>query len=142
MENTLETISYLTLDAVTETVAEFTWPAAYELEDDLPDGIYMSFPNSGLYFSEDYLGNVYCSFLEEHTGIETDLQLLDALEALFPQAERTADPFTPGLILDTTVEATPEKVRNGIRDLCNIAVTHLGDVLLGDYGWVEKYRNQ
>ncbi|HHG84499.1 MAG TPA: hypothetical protein ENJ82_07110 [Bacteroidetes bacterium] len=133
------TSSYLTLDVLRSVLQEFTWPSAFELEDDLPDGIIVIFPKCQLCFSEDYLGEVYLSFLPEDTGAQQMLQVGHAILALHPESERGEGPLTPGLIEDISVTASLEKVQNGLRDLCTIVLTHLQDTLQGDFSWAKAY---
>ena len=132
---------YLTLELLAEIVSEYEWPAPYTLEDDLPDGIIMKFPNSNLVFSEGFESDMDLQFLPEDTGTDTNLGFTHALMAIVPEAERDPKkPLTPGLINDDPPAASPIKVKNGLRDLCTIALYHLKPCILGDFSWVAKYR--
>jgi len=140
MDDPSLTKSYLTMDLLREVLAEFEWPAPYELEDDLPDGIVVAFPHCHLYISDDYLGDVYLRFLTEDTGTEEMLELGHAMDAFVPQPRFGDPPSTPGLINDRSVYGSVEKVRNNLRDLCTVLLTHLRPVLLGDFSWAQSYR--
>ncbi|MDC0744564.1 hypothetical protein [Polyangium mundeleinium] len=107
MEDPFLTRSYLTMALLREVLAEFAWPAPYELEDDLPDGIIVAFPRSHLYFSDDYLGEVHLRFLTEDTGTDDMLCFGNAMHALVyrPNEGRPPVPM-PDLINDTSIEGS------------------------------------
>lgn len=136
MENSNQ---YMTLDLVREVVSQYTWPAAWELEDDLPDGVALNFPESTLYFSEGFEGDVEGLFLSENTGADENLKLIHALDILLPLDQRGEGPIVPGIVGDMSPYGSIEKVRNELNDLCKIAVTHLETVLLGDFNWVQAH---
>jgi hypothetical protein len=134
---------YMTVDVLAEVLSEFDWPAPYTLEDDLPDGIVMRFPRSNLYFSEGFESDMGLQFLTSDTQTDTNLELGHALSVIAPQSQRDRNqPLAPNLINDDPPHASLEKVKNGIRDLSTIALTHLKPVILGDFSWVEKYKAQ
>lgn len=128
--------TFLTVALLADVVGEFEWPAPYVLEDDLPDGIAVVFPRCTLYFSEGFESHMTLKFLSEDTGLDRSVTLTEVLVALrsfeeLPDVE---------LIRDPTPHATLDKVRNGIRDLCTLVLTHLRPTLLGDFSWVDIYR--
>jgi hypothetical protein len=53
---------YLTMDLVADVVSEFRWPREYHLEDDLPDGIILSFPKSRFAFCRGRMTSSFGSF--------------------------------------------------------------------------------
>ncbi len=130
---------FMNIETLRDILSEFEWPAPYELEDDLPDGIVVAFPACNLYFSEGYLGDVELEFLPEDTGVDEILKLGHALLVIVPESERIQDPLTPGLINDQSIEGSLKKVQNGLRDLCKIVLTHLQPCVLGNFSWVETY---
>ena len=131
-------IQYMTSDLMAEELAGFNWPAPYTIEDD-GMGILVSFPACRLYFSEDWEGDVHVQFLSDDTGVDLHLALGHALLVLIPEAERGDEPLAPGLIGDASIDATEQKVRNGIKDNCTLLLTHCRHILLGDFSWVERY---
>lgn len=131
--------SYMTVEVLEEILKEFDWPAPYTLEDDLPDGIVMCFPNSHLYFREGFESEMYLEFLTEDTHTSRNLKLGHALLVIVPESQRDGKQITPGLIDYWTPEASLEKVENGIRDLCKVVLYHLKPCILGDFSWVKEY---
>ncbi len=130
---------YMTIEVLAEILNEFDWPASYTLEDDLPDGILMSFPKSHLYFCEGFESEMYLEFLSEDTHTEYNLKLGHALSVIVPESQRDGTSISSDLIDYWYTGASLEKVQNGIRDLCTIVLYHLTPCLLGDFSWVEKY---
>jgi hypothetical protein len=139
MEDLYQLQRYMTVELLSEILDEFEWPAPYTLEDDLPDGIVMTFPNSHLYFCEGFEGEMLMEFLVEDTNTDYNLQLGHALFVIIPESERDGTPLTPNLIDYWTPIASLEKVENGIRDLCKTVLYHLKPCILGDFSWVSKY---
>ena len=131
---------FLTIDVLSDILKDFQWPTTYELEDDLPDGIVMQFPRCNLYFREGFAGDVEILFLTEDTDTDANISLGEALLVIAPRAERGPGPLTPGLIDDTSIYGSLEKVQNGIRDLCTIVMYHLKPCILGDFSWVAQYK--
>lgn len=139
MDALYEPKRFLTLDLLAGVVAAFTWPAPYQLEDELPDGIVMRFPHCSLLFVEGYEGDMEIQFLEEETHSQHVLKLGHALSVVVPASQRGEVPLTPGLIDDTSAHASLDKVKHGIHDLCTIVLTHLQPCILGDFSWVHLY---
>lgn len=131
---------YMTVEVLAEVLAEYEWPAPYTLEDWLPDGIVMAFPKSNLFFVEGFEGDMTLKFLPEDTGMDQTLTIEHALLAIGPDPEHTGGPLTPNLINDRSPHASLDKVKNGIRDLCTIILTHFQDCILGDFSWVAAYQ--
>lgn len=129
----------MTVELLTEVLAEFTWPAKYALEDDLPDGVIVSFPKSNFAFTEGFDGDVRVKFLSVDTGGRGGLDLAHALMVYVPLGQRTTAPMTPGLIEIKSPFPSEENTRNGIRNACTIMLTHLTPVIEGDFSWVAKY---
>jgi hypothetical protein len=132
---------YMTVEVLSELLKEYEWPAPYTLEGDLPYGIVMRFPFGHLYFSEGFESDMTLEFLTEATKTDYSLALGHALSILVPDSQRDGNkqPIIPGLIDDESPDASLEKVQNGIKDLCVIALRHLRPCILGDFSWVEKY---
>jgi hypothetical protein len=127
------------INLLSKILEEFEWPAPYTLEDDLPDGIIMTFPNSHLYFREGFEGDMLMEFLIEDTNTDHNLHLGHALSVIIPESQRDGTPLTPDLIDYWTPTASLEKVENGVRDLCRTVLFHLKPSILGDFSWVSKY---
>ncbi len=101
----------------------------------------MRFPNASLVFTEGFESEMDLQFLPEETGTDTTLGFHHALMAIVPESERVpGQPLTPGLLMDDPPAASLDKVENGVRDLCAIALYHLRPVILGDFGWVVEYQ--
>ncbi|MCH9687925.1 MAG: hypothetical protein K0V04_41225 [Deltaproteobacteria bacterium] len=133
--------SHLNTAIVEEVLAEYEWPVPWEVEDDLPDGILVHFPASGFALSDDYVGDVHLSFLEQHTGAG-GVGIPEAMLVLVPEPERPPGPLTPGLISDPSTSPSASKTRNELRDLFTILLTHFRPTLLGDFSWAETYRDR
>lgn len=132
--------TYFTQEVLSEVLSEFEWPAPYKLEDWLPDGIAMVFPKCCLFFMEGFESSMLLKFVPEDTGLDASLTLEEALLAFAPESSRTGAPYTPGLILDQSPYASVDVVKNRLRDLCKIILTHFQACLLGDFSWVERYK--
>lgn len=133
--------TFLTMGVLQGILAEFTWPAPYTLENELPDGIWMIFPGASIEFCEGFESEMYVRFSSEDTGVHRDLKLFHALHALASDPGRML-PAEPRLIRHFSPGASLEKVQNGLRDLCTLVLTYLTPYLLGDRSWVEAYRRQ
>ncbi|MFO7563104.1 MAG: hypothetical protein R6X02_10715 [Enhygromyxa sp.] len=131
---------YLDVEVVERVLGEFEWPESYEVEGDPPDGVIVTFPRSGFYLSQDYVGDVHLSFLPEHTGVNRNLGIPEAMLVLIPESERAPGPLTPGLIDDMSTAPSLAKTENELRDLFHILLMHLRPTLLGDFAWAEAYR--
>ncbi len=129
---------YLTEEIVAEAMARYPWPAAYAIDDDLPDGIIVAFPACAIYFSEGFEGDVELEFLPESTGTEAPVTLADALLALIPEHARGSGPLTPGLSTDYEPSASLQKVRTGVDDICRILQAHFLPSISGDLSWAAR----
>lgn len=124
---------YLTMDVLAEVLAEREWPAPYRLENYLPDGIAAVFPKCTLFFEEGFESDMEVSFLVEDTGLDEPVTLKDILIS-------RGGVDTPGLINFFSPHASLDKVKNEVRDLCTIFMTHFRGMLDGDFAWVDDYR--
>ena len=131
--------SYMTLEVLSAILKEFEWPAPYILEDDLPDGIVMHFPNSNLYFREGFEGEMLLEFLTEDTHTSYNLEIGHALLVIVPESQRDGKPITPDLLDNWVPKTSLEKVECQIRNLCKIVLYHLKSCILGDFNWVKEY---
>ena len=141
MENMYDSELYMNMQMLAETLSEFDWPEPYQLEDDLPDGIIVAFPKSNFCFTEGPDGDIRVGFLATDTKCESALQLGHALSVLRPQQETGPTP-NRGPISEGMIEwpfPSEEKARNGIRNACGLILTHLQDVIAGDFSWVRQY---
>jgi hypothetical protein len=130
--------TFLTVGVVADVMAEFDWPAPYTLEED-EDGVVIRFPHAGLHVIEGFESEMWMTLLREYTGLDRNVDLVDALVAL--RAERELAEVA--LIDDPEPYATLLKVRNGIRDLCTLALAHFRGWIAGaDDSWVEVYRRR
>lgn len=130
----------MTMEVLSEVLSELEWPAPYTLEDELPDGIVMSFPDCDLFFMEGFESEMVLEFPPSRTGMDRSLTLDHALLALSPDPAGSGGLPTPGLINDRSPAPSVDKVKNGIRDLCKMVLTHLQPCILGDFSWVDKYK--
>lgn len=130
--------AFLTVDVVADVLAEFDWPAPYTLEED-EDGVVIRFPRAGLHVIEGFESEMWMTLLSEFTGLDRNVDLVDALVAL--RAER--DLPEVALIDDPEPFATLPKVANGIRDLCTLVLAHFRGWIAGeDDRWVEVYQRR
>lgn len=129
---------YLNEEMVGEAMAALAWPVAYGLEDEMPEGINVAFPNSNFYFVEGLGGRVSALFLPEDTGDEQmSFTIQDALEVLAPEVETRGYDFfhVPG-------EHSPELVRKGVERCCGLIHAHLMAVVEGDFSWVPEAKRR
>ena len=124
---------YISEDLVRAILSEFQWPAEFDVEDELPDGINLAFPKSNWYFIEGIGGRVSVEFLPEDTG-ENDVRLTiqDALEILSPEVDTCGYDF-----FDLPGEPSLDKISAGVRRCCQWIHMHLLSVVEGDFNWVE-----
>ena len=131
--------NFLTTELFTEVVSKYEWPTEYEVEDELPDGILMRFSESHLFFSENSDGEVELHFLASEIGIETDLDLYDALFVMIPNYQRLEKPLGHlNLIEDVSIDPSEQKIRNEMNDLCIIIQEYLLPYIKGDYDWINS----
>lgn len=131
---------YMTLEVVEEVVAKFDWPVAYELEDDLPDGVILVFPSCHLLIAEGFESDVTIKFPSDETGLPTSLTMQEALLGLKTIGFATATPPSLPLINDRSPYGSLTKVKNELHDQCLIVLTHFRSCLQGDFSWVESYK--
>lgn len=117
-----------------EVVESFDWPANYTIENDMPDGMILKFPNCSLYFAEGHQGDIRLEFLPEDTGASVTLGLAHAMMVTPPGAE------AQNLYRDESPYGSPEKVRHGVHDICATVLARLPHVLRGDFSWVARYQ--
>lgn len=122
--------TFMTLELLDQLLAEFEWPAPYTLDDELPDGIVVTFPRCHLYFTEGFESAIQIRFLPEDTGADEPLTLGHALSTIAS---------APPPQIPPTMHASLDKVIAGIREQCTLVLTYLRPCLLGDFGWVERY---
>lgn len=137
----LEPIPFLNLKTVFRILHEFEWPEPFTLEDEMPDGIVMSFPKSNFVFTEAPDGEVIVKFLCADLGCDESLHLGHALSVLVPESERIEGVATPELDEKTLPFPSKEKTEIGIRNACMIILTHMTKVIKGDFSWVQEFHN-
>lgn len=134
--------TFMTMEVLSEVLSEFQWPAAYILEDELPDGIAMEFPNCRLLFSEGFESDMRLIFPASHTGMKPSLDLTDALIAIRSDPKYAANVIrlNAAKLRPDHISASLDKVTDGIRDLCILLLAALPECILGDFRWVESYK--
>ena len=130
--------TYMTEELLEEILKEFEWPELYELEDDLPDGISVIFPECELYFVEFAEGQIEITFLADNIQTDYDVSIISAILALKEQK----DYEKPKLIADDSPFASFEKVQNGIKDNCTLLQHYLLPCIQGDFSWVDEFKRQ
>jgi hypothetical protein len=130
--------TFLTPEVLTEVLAEFPWPAPFTLVDDRPDGIEVRLPRCILYVTEGFESDMDLKFMPESTGLESSVSVGDALRELREDPNRTLPP-RPKLIDYFSPQASLEKVKNELRDLCTLLFTYFRPSLDGDFAWVAGY---
>jgi hypothetical protein len=131
--------TFLTIELLAEVLAEFEWPAEYTLEEELPDGIFMVFSRCNLFFTEGFESEMGLELVPADTGLDTNVTLAHALQVIRAQP---GAPTMPALIAYFSPAASLDKVMNGIRDLCTLALTYLKPCILGDFSWVKDLPSQ
>lgn len=127
--------TFLTVDVVAGVLAEFDWPAPYQLEEE-GDGVVIRFPRAGLHLIEGFESEMWMTVLGEYTGLDRNVDLTDILVAL--RGEQ--DLAEVSLIDEPEPFATLSKVENGIRDLCTLVLTYLRPALTGNNNfWIGPY---
>jgi hypothetical protein len=130
--------TFLTPEVLAEVLAEFPWPAPFALVDDRPDGIEVHLPHCHLYVSEGFESDMNLKFMAESTGLDRSVPIADALAALRADPKRTLPPL-PRLIDFFSPQASLDKVKNEVRDLCTLLFTYFRSSLEGDFSWVSTY---
>lgn len=131
--------TFLTPEVLVEVLAEFLWPAPYTLEDDRPDGIEVRLPRCHLYVTEGFESNMDLKFLPSTTGLNRSVSVADALEALRKDPARILLP-RPRLLGYFSPQASVDKVKNELLDLCALPFTYFLSSLQGDFDWIVAYR--
>jgi hypothetical protein len=130
---------FLTVELLSALLEEFTWPEEYTLEDELPDGIFMVFPACNLLFTEGFESEMGLQLVPADTGLDHNVTLAHALQVL---RARPGAPPRPTLINHVSPAASLDKVKNGVRDLCTLALAYLGPCIRGDFSWVKELPGQ
>ena len=126
--------TFLTVEVLSEVLAEFDWPAPYILEEH-EDGVVVRFPRASLFVMEGFESHMRLSFLRHPGELDRNVDLADAMIAL--RDEQDLPPVE--LIDDPEPFATLSKVRNGIRDLCTLVLAYFRPALTGDNSWTQAY---
>lgn len=131
--------TFMTMQVLQGILSEFTWPAPYTLEESLPDGIWMLFPQCSIEFTEGFESEIDLRFSVEETQTPYNLTLFHAIQALRADPNYVMPP-SPKLIKYFSPGASLEKVQAGIRDTCTLVLTYLTPFLLGDRSWIVSYK--
>lgn len=135
--------NFLTRMNLEEILNEFKWPEAYVIGDDscTADGIEVSFPKCTIYFREGFESEMSLYFSHIETKTNYNLTLFDAIYYVFEkEAKRDLNFKEPKLIEYFSPQASLEKVKNGVRDICTLLQAYLLPCIEGDFSWVEKYK--
>jgi hypothetical protein len=132
--------TFLTPELLAEVLAEFSWPVAYTIVDDRPDGIEVRLPRCHLYFTEGFESEMNLKFLSESTGLDRSVSISEAIAALRSDTGRRLPPM-PALREYFSPGASAEKVRSELHDLCALLQTYLRSSLEGDFEWMTAYQN-
>jgi len=130
---------FLTPEVLADVLAERTWPAAYVLEDDRPDGIDILLPRCHLYVSEGFESEMTLDFGSDSTGLSRYVSVGEALLALREDPGRTLPP-PPVLANYFSPAASLAKVQHQLRDQLALLFTYFQPSLVGDFDWVPAYR--
>lgn len=128
--------TYLTMEVLAEELARHEWPATYELENDLPDGIRVHFPACTVVFEEGYESEMIAKLGLEQSGLDRDVDIVELFHAMGGVS------VPDGYRREHMIGGSEAKVRLGIQNLCRQILTHLRPALLGDKGWVERLRKK
>ncbi len=131
--------TFMTQLVLAEVLAEFQWPAPYELEEFLPDGIEVRFPKCTLFFCEGFESDMFLEFDGDDTGEDVPLKLVHAMMVVAAESEPGKRPLTPGLVTHFEAGASLKKVEVELRNICMVLLTHFQACILGDFSWVAKY---
>lgn len=128
---------YISADLIKEALECYQWPAPYQIEDELPEGINVAFPQSNFYFVEGMYGDVSVEFLPDDTGDEQmRFTIQDALEVLTDVDTRGYDFF------HISGAHSEEKVVRDIERCIALIHEHLLSVVEGDFSWVDEARSR
>jgi hypothetical protein len=130
--------TFLTPEVLAAVLAEFPWPASYELNADF-DGIEVRLPRCHLYVTEGFESEMNLAFLPKSTGLDDMVSVGEALRVLKADPDRTL-PTEPTLTNFFAPGASLEKVQSNVRDLLTLLFTYFKPSLEGDFGWVVAYR--
>ena len=136
--------TYLNKAILEKILSEFKWPAPYIIGDDScsPDGVEVSFPNCTLYFVEVFESEMRLYFSPDQTQTEYNIYLKDALYVLKEEAEKKAGFKEPNLTGYFEPQASIEKVKNGLRDICILVQAYMLSCIEGDFNWVSKCKEK
>ncbi|WP_212005045.1 hypothetical protein [Chitinophaga sp. HK235] len=131
--------TFLTTELVAEIMAEFEWPASYILED---SGLMVEvkFPRCTLFIQEGFDSDLELRFSTADTHTRYSLSITHALTYLVPEAEMNPDFKPPKLDTNIGIFPTLQKVESGTRNLCLLMQAYLLPCIKGDFGWVDKLK--
>ena len=130
---------FLSLALLSEVLSEFEWPTPFTVADWLPDGIEVAFADCVLLFIEGFEGQMNLEISSPSAGIEEPIGLRRVLHTLRESGNLPANEVS--LINDVASAASPEKVKNGIRDLCRLVLAYLEGAVRGDQSWASCYKS-
>lgn len=131
---------FLTPALVADVVGALAWPAPYELEDWLPDGVALVFPRCTVLVREGFESTAALTFLADELGLAEDVGVGEAVLALRETRAPASLPAPPALHADASPRASAAKLRHAIHDQAQLLLTYLPEAVLGDHAWVDALR--
>ncbi|NIG55059.1 hypothetical protein [Chitinophaga sp. Cy-1792] len=121
-------------------IAEFSWPAAYTIDDFVPFSL--KFPKCTIYISEEnFLAHkIKVSFSSSDTDTGCAITLLDALNELVLPEARLNTGFKEPEIGTAANNTSKEMVMDDLRNNCWLLLTYFTPHINGDFSWVERFR--
>ncbi|MFA0964961.1 hypothetical protein AB9P05_24345 [Roseivirga sp. BDSF3-8] len=121
---------FLTEELIHSALLENNMVDLSNLEDDLPDGIIIEFPNGYLYFSEYGEGDITC-FVSKNLSSIDEVTLPSLINSIHPQTV-LSDEYPVKMNIPF---ASKEKVTNQIKNYLFIANKFILSYLIGDESW-------
>ena len=134
-------VKYLTIEVMSEILAEFSWPAPYVFDDSSPIAVVVIFPKSEFLFLEDFENNIHLHLSNDNTkkNQKFSYSLVEAMTILIPEAKMNKGFHEPEFIDNSSELPSLERVKTDLRSLCIIMQTYLLPSIQGDFSWVERY---
>lgn len=140
-------VTFFSKQALEEALSQYSWPERYELMETSSGSVLIRFPECSIVVFEGWECKMKAYFLNEQTGrtkTQESLTIFDAIEVIKLKKELSQ---TDKDLLKTAVrylddEPSPEKVKQGLANICILLQVYLLPCVQGDFSWVADYNTQ
>ena len=134
---------FFSIKVLEEVLDEFNWTCDYTLTKTASGNIIIQFPNSSFIIHESINSQMIAYFSNNEIGRTSNQESLTIFEAysiIKSKLELEQNFKNPnGLINFFEYDASLEKVKGGVRNICILLQSVLLPCVKGDFSWIEEY---